>query len=214
MLNSHLSIITLFFFKSIIKSCSGLVQAIYAAVLMLMILVFSLPNECLGSSGVLLGSVLNITVLSSYFLLDIAVHKPMREGWLRALYTSGLERFYVILPQFIVLTLCMILLSAIILTASIIMIPRDGYDVALLLATLSLTAPLFASILLLIGLITAGGRYMVMQYILSVPLILPVIICACGSIEYSYFYTILLGMNMVYLPIFLLLSCICVGAVI
>jgi hypothetical protein len=197
--------IIFFLILGIAKALGNFMSAFYVAFLML--LVFAITSSpFIQDTGLLMGYVMNITILSSHFFLDVILHKPIREGWLQAVYLSGVGKANIIVPQFLLLTFSVAVLGYAAAVCSTLLLESQYSHLWRILVAISYSSPIIAVILLVVGMVTAGSNHKVLQYILSLPLMVPVLLCACGSLEHEYYYSIMLGMNMVYIPLFLVLG--------
>ncbi len=202
-------ILTKFFAQSIFFSSKDVISLIYGSLLTLFIFFMISPQS--QNIQTILAITINTMIFFSYIVINLVLNKPLKDGWLKVLYTSGIRHFSVYLVQIAIITIINFC-AMLIMTICGSLIACGIIDLQLIKAC-ALIAPIMSVILLLISMLTCANTCAIMQYILSIPLLLPVIICGCGSLEYKYFDYILIGINMVYIPLFFMLSCFCIKVI-
>ena len=193
----------IFYIKILFSNCGLIFKGLYFAVVTT-VLAHLISSD--HSSAMIIFQVLMITLTNVIITFNSTVCEDQRDGFLDLIYLSGINLYwYILIKLFIglIVTLILTILTLILLAIAL------QIDLALLkqvfIAIITILPPI-ASVLLFVNIIADTYASKVMQYVLSIPLIVPLIITCVLSIDDSQYLPISIGLNFIYLPVFIYLN--------
>lgn len=194
-----------FHFRVLFSSIAELISPIYFATLMLLIFQIAVGAHRINAD-IIIGILLTAVVLSLIMAADQLMQRDKKDGMLELIYLSGLNTYWLL----VIKLLLFILMAAVIaftmlVIASIMFAVSYDFFLSLIIPTLMML-PITAVVILFISLITLGFPNKLVQYLLSLPLIIPALICCSHAMVDDAYIALLLGLNFIYVPLFLFFS--------
>ncbi len=189
------------YLKIMFNGASDIVSPIYFTTLMLLIFQISVGAYKIDSD-MIIGVMLTAIILSLIMSADL-IQKDKKDGMLDLIYISGINPYWFLIIKLFLFILIAIIIALVMLIISTLMFSM-GYEVLLsIILPVLMMLPVVAVVILFISLITLGFPNKLAQYILSLPLIVPALIFCSYAISDKTYLMLLLGLNLIYIPLFL-----------
>ncbi len=202
-----------FYLKILFNDIASIFSPIYFAGLLLIIFQIAVgPHKI--TADTIVGITLSTVVLSIVMSADRLIQKDKKDGMLEMIYLSGITPYGFIMVKLVLFTLMALLIAiSVLATASIMFAVRYEFFLGMIIPVLMLL-PIVSAVILFISLITLGFPNKLVQYILSLPLMVPALIFSANAISDGVYIMLMLALNFIYLPLFIFFSRVVLGEVV
>lgn len=192
-------------FKILFSSVAEMLSPIYFATLMLIIFQIAVGAHRINAD-IIIGITLSAVILSLIMAADQLMQRDKKDGMLELVYLSGINPYWLLIIKLLLFTLMAATIAlAILVVASIMFSVNYEFFISIITPTL-LMIPIVSVVILFISLITLGFPNKLVQYTLSLPLIVPALIFCAYAANDRVYLMLLLGLNFIFVPLFLFFS--------
>jgi ABC-type transport system involved in cytochrome c biogenesis permease component len=199
------------YFKVFTGSVSELAMPIYFATLLLTIFQIAMGPYKMGAD-VVIGITLSVIIISLIMLSDQLIQKDKKDGMLELIYLSGVNPYWIVIAKLITFSAIAFAISIILLLIAMVMFGIELPLFISILIALVLLLPMLAAVIFFVSLITLSFANKIAQYILAIPLIVPALILCINAIDNPVYLMMMFGLNLIYLPVFIVFSKLVLGA--
>jgi heme exporter protein B len=203
----------MFYLKILFNDLTSILSPIYFAILLLITFQIAVGPHKIDIDTTL-GITFSAIILSIIMSADKLIQKDKKDGMLEMIYISGLSPYWFIITKLILFALVALFIAIAVLIATSLMFSiRYEFFLEMVWPVIVLI-PTVSVIVLFISLITLGFPSKLAQYILSLPLILPALIFSAGAISNPTYFALAIGLNFIYVPMFIVFSRMILGLVV
>ncbi|MDF3046939.1 MAG: CcmB protein [Candidatus Midichloriaceae bacterium] len=199
-----------FYFRVFTVSVSELSMPVYFAALLLTIFQIAIGPYKMGLN-IVVGITLSSIIISLIMLSDQLIQKDKKDGMLELIYLSGISHYWIVIAKLITFSAIAFATSFILLLIAIVMFGIELPLVISISIALILLLPMLSAVIFFVSLITLSFANKIAQYILAIPLIVPALILCINAIDNSVYLVMMFGLNLVYLPVFIVFSKLILG---
>lgn len=192
-------------FKILFSSVAGLLSPIYFAALMLIIFQIAVGAHRINAD-IIIGITLSAVILSLIMASDQLMQRDRKDGMLELFYLSGINPYWLLAVKlFLFILMSAFIAIAVLMAASVMFSVNYEFFISIITPVLMML-PIVSVVILFISLITLGFPNKLVQYTLSLPLIVPALIFCAYAVNDKAYLMLLLGLNFIFVPLFLFFS--------
>lgn len=190
-----------FYLKIFFSSYKSALDGIYFIALAL--LTFYIANTTgKFDSHIVASLIYTLTLLGIILTLSDLVGQDRNRGALEFIYLSGINLYWLVITKIVIsmATALMLVISS--FGFALVIFNIEPMFMVQIFISFLMILPSITVVILFVNIISANYSVRIVQYLLSLPLLIPLIITGVNSADNSAYWHISLGLNMIYLPIF------------